>query len=93
MPSIFLIAALKGGECSASSPSYFTPGVRATGTRRMGGWVSASALRYEKVGPSYNTVPVFIHRWEYQLSSQLPWGTSTTVDRDGQIRKLHNYQK
>ena len=70
----FLIAALQGGECTASSSGYFTHGVRTTGTSWIGGWVSPSALWCEKAGSSYNIVPVFIHRWEYQLSSRIPMG-------------------
>jgi hypothetical protein len=36
---IFLTSALVGGEWSASRPGRFTPGERAPGTHRIGGWV------------------------------------------------------
>jgi len=35
----FLTSALDGGVQSTSCPGYFTPGVRAPITHRMGGWV------------------------------------------------------
>jgi hypothetical protein len=38
---IFLTLALVGGEGSASRPCRFTPGKRAPGTRRIGGWVGS----------------------------------------------------
>jgi hypothetical protein len=40
---VFLTSALVGGEWSASRPSRFTPGERATGTHWIGGWVGPRA--------------------------------------------------
>jgi hypothetical protein len=36
---VFLTLALAGGVWSASHPSHFTPGERASGTLWIGGWV------------------------------------------------------
>jgi hypothetical protein len=40
---IFLTSALFGGEWSASRPSRFTPGKRASGTHWLGDWVGPRA--------------------------------------------------
>jgi hypothetical protein len=40
---IFLTSALVGGELSTSRPGRFTPGERAQGTHRIGGWVDLRA--------------------------------------------------
>jgi hypothetical protein len=40
---IFLTSALAESERSASRPSCFTPGERALGTYRIGGWVDPGA--------------------------------------------------
>jgi hypothetical protein len=39
----FLTSALDGSEWSASCPGRFTPGERAPGTHRVGGWVGLKA--------------------------------------------------
>jgi hypothetical protein len=39
----FLTSALDGGEWSLSCPCLFTPGERASGTHRIGGWVGPRA--------------------------------------------------
>jgi hypothetical protein len=36
---VFFTSAVVGGEWSASRPGRFTPGERAPGTHRIGGWV------------------------------------------------------
>jgi hypothetical protein len=40
---VFLTLVLDGGNWSASSPGRFTPGERAAGTHRKGGWVGPRA--------------------------------------------------
>jgi hypothetical protein len=37
---VFLTLTLVGSEWSASRPCRFTPGERAAGTQRIGGWVT-----------------------------------------------------
>jgi hypothetical protein len=39
----FLTSALDGGEWSTSRPGRFIPGVRASGSYWIGGWVGSSA--------------------------------------------------
>jgi hypothetical protein len=43
MASPFLTPALHGDEWSVSRPCRFTPGERAPGTHRIGGWVGPRA--------------------------------------------------
>jgi hypothetical protein len=40
---VFLTSALIAGECSDSRPGRFTPGNKAPGSHRVGGWVSPTA--------------------------------------------------
>jgi hypothetical protein len=44
---VFWTSTLAEGEWSASRPGSFTPGIRAPGTKRIGGWVDPRAVLNE----------------------------------------------
>jgi hypothetical protein len=53
----FLDLALAGGEWSASRPCRFTPGEKAPGTHRIGGWVDPRAGLDDVVKRKFFTLP------------------------------------
>jgi hypothetical protein len=57
--AFFFTSALVGGEWSASRPGCFTPGERAPGTHRIGGWVALRAGLDEVKKRKFLIVPEF----------------------------------